>query len=170
MIEDIKYATISKIYVKDLVCFNNTNSKNLKTFCLENGITYLPSLDKKSCFRLNGDKFVNSKLTNDLICNAYDRLFDETTIAKFESGKHDEVMFVVEDNKIKGVVHLVDYNSAFINFEFYKAIYELETNLRQILIKAGETNDTLLKWFLLESKKNQHWKRRYTQCVPNDKK
>mgnify|MGYP003672479803 CR=1 FL=1 len=169
MIDTIKYATISNIYVKDLVYYDKNKIEDLKEFCNDYGITYLPSRDRKSCFKLKNGNFEKSILTKDLVCNPYDRLFDDGTINKFESGRHDEVMFVVEDSKIKGVVHIVDYNTEFINYEFYKATYRLEKMLRNLLIKKGETNDSLLEWMNQKAnKKNGFWVNRYNQCVPEN--
>ncbi|MET7029801.1 hypothetical protein [Sediminicola luteus] len=168
MIETIKYATISKIYVKNMIFYDNNKSDELIKLCRSYGITYLPGQDRKSCYRLVDNEFHLSKLTKDLICYPYDRLFNEATLRKFESGNHDEVMFVIEDDKIKGVVHVVDYNTDFINYEFFKATYQFENLLRQLLINNGENNESLLKWMSLKAEKNNHWKKRLEQCVPKE--
>ena len=90
--------------------------------------------------------FEPAKLADDLICNPYDRLFEDETISKFENGRHDEVMFVVENDKIKSVVHIVDYNTEFINYEFYKATYRLEKMLRYHLIKKAKDKVRKFEW------------------------
>ena len=166
MLDNIKYATISKIYIKDLIFYDVNNEVELKKMCNDYGITFLPNQDRKSCYKLTSKGFVGQKLSEDLICYPYDRLFDESTLEKFESGNHDEVMFVVEENKVKGVVHIVDYNTDFINYEFFKATYQFEKNLRSLLILKGETNDTLIDWMKHSSGKSDHWKRRYNHCMP----
>ena len=170
MIDTIKYATISNIYVKDLIFYDEKKEEELHAMCLDYGISYLPNKDKKSCYKLleNGT-FKSAELTKDLMCNPYDRLFEDETITKFENGRHDEVMFVVEAGKIKGVVHIVDYNTEFINYEFFKATYRIEKMLRDLLIKKGEVNDSLIEWMRQKSKKsNDHWGNRYYQCLPKD--
>ena len=169
MIETLKYATISDIYVKDLIFYNNEKEHELKKLCKEYGISYLPHKNRTSCYKLENGTFKNSELHEDLICKPYDRLFEENTIKKFEIGRHDEVMFVVDDNMIKGVVHIVDYNAEFISYEFYKATYRLEKMLRNMLIKKGESNDSLLEWMRLKASEGAvFWKQRYSQCVPKD--
>lgn len=170
MLETIKYATISNIYVKDLRFYDENKETELKEMCQDYGITYLPSKDRKSCYQLIENTFIKKELTTDITCNPYDRIFDKSTLSKFENGNHDEVMFVVEDDKIKGVVHIVDYNSDFINFEFYKATAYLERMLRKLLLAQNETNGTLLSWMLEKSKKSFFWKNRYANCVPEDDK
>jgi hypothetical protein len=168
MLENIKYATISNIYVKNLIFYDSQKTNELKKMCADYGITYLPSKNRTTCYKLVGDKFIPSEIPEDLKCNPFDRLFDSNTIDKFESGNHDEVLFVVEDDKIKGVVHIVDYNIDFINYEFYKATYLFEKMLRELLLLKNESNDSLLEWMKEKSLKNNHWKTRYEQCVPND--
>jgi hypothetical protein len=169
MLETIKYATISNIYVKDLIFYEESEEDKLKELCINYGITYLPSKDRRSCYKLNNGRFTISNLTDELICNPYDRLFEDETINKFEKGRHDEVMFVVENGKIKGVVHIVDYNTEFINYEFYKATYRIEIMLRDLLIQKGETNNSLLEWMRQKpTKQNDFWEIRYSQCVPED--
>jgi hypothetical protein len=168
MIDTIKYATISNIYVKDLIFFDENKEEALKKLCFDYGISYLPNRNRRTCYKLENGIFKPTELTEDLVCNPYDRLFEDETIKKFENGRHDEVMFVVEEGKIKGVVHIVDYNTEFINYEFYKATYRLEKMLRDLLIKNGETNDSLLEWMRQKAnKKIVFWENRYSQCVPN---
>lgn len=77
-------------------------------------------------------------------------------------------MFVVEHEKIKGVVHIVDYNNDLINFEFYKAVYHFEKMLRGVLHFRGETNDSLLEWMKKKGKYDNHWRSRYRKCNPKD--
>lgn len=176
MIENIKYATISQIYVKDLKFYSHENEKDLITLCSELGISFIPDKDRNTIYKLIDNKFVKSKLTEDLKCNPYDRIFDIETLNKFEKGNHDEVLFVIDNNKIKGVVHIVDYNNEFIYFEFYKLIFHFEKNLRDLLIKFNETNDNLIEWMLERSKLSSNnttrefWNKRYEQCMPNDSK
>lgn len=170
MLDNIKYATISKIYIKDLIFYDDKKEVELKKMCNDYGITYLPNQDRKSCYKLTEKGFNKQNLSEDLICHPHDRLFDESTLAKFENGNHDEVMFVVENGKIKGVVHIVDYNADFINFEFFKAIYQFEKNLRTLLQLNGETNDSLINWMREKGKTIEHWKKRYEQCYPNGSK
>jgi hypothetical protein len=168
MIESIKYALISDIYVKELLVYDIDNQDDLSVFCLQNGISYVPGKDRKSVYRFVEGSFQKAELTEDLICSPTDRLFDQNTLAKFEQGSHDEVLFVMEGERIIGVVHIVDYNKEFINIEFYSAIYAFETMLRNYLTSKGETNQTLLDWMEQKAKENNHWKRRYKECVPKD--
>lgn len=168
MIEKIKYSTISTIYVKELIYYDENKEEHLKDFCTRNGITFLPNKNKQSCYKLVNNTFIETPLTNELICKPYDRIFDKTTLEKFEKNNQDEVMFVVEEDKIKGVVHIVDYNTEFLYFEFYKAAFFFEKNLRRLLISKKETNKSLLSWMKEKATKNGHWEKRYLECNPED--
>ena len=169
MIEKIKYAIISDIYVKDLKFYNKDKELELAKFCNQNGISFLPCADRKTCYKFINNTFVKQDLTDDLICKPYDRLFDEQTLEKFKMGNHDEVLFVLENDLIKGVVHIVDYNNDFINIEFFKATLSFEKMLRRILELKGETNETLLEWMRIKGHKDKFWETRYIQYVPIDK-
>lgn len=170
MIESIKYAIISDIYVKDLLVYDTINKDELSGFCIQNGISFVPGKDRKSVYKLVEGAFQKAELSEDLICSPTDQLFDPKTIAKFEKGSHDEVLFVIESQRIIGVVHIVDYNNEFINIEFYSAIYAFENMLRNYLTKKGETNQTLLSWMEEKAQESKHWSRRYNECVPKDEK
>lgn len=166
MIDNLKYATISQIYVRDLIFYDPEKNAELISFCKHNGISLLPSSDRKSCYQLRAGSFKHMELTEEIMCNPYDRLFDEATLAKFEKGSHDEVMFVTEGGKIKGVVHIVDYNNELINFEFYRVVYQFEKMLRGILHFKNETNDSLLEWMRVKGKTDRYWGKRYRTCCP----
>ncbi|MDX1699061.1 MAG: hypothetical protein R3250_00515 [Melioribacteraceae bacterium] len=168
MIDTIKYAIISDIYIKDLICFNPQRSDEVKAFCLENGITYVPGEDRKTCYRLENDGFVRYELTEDLKCSPTDRLFDQKTIDKFESGSHDEVLFVMDNDCITGVVHIIDYNNEFINVNFYHAVYLFEVMLRKLLVNNKESNQSIIEWMKDKGKSEKYWLGRYNQCVPKD--
>lgn len=176
MIENIKYATISQIYVKDLKFYSEDDKQDLISLCSELGITFIPDKDRSTIYKLTDNNFVKSQLNEDLKCNPYDRIFDLETLNKFEKGNHDEVLFVIDNNKIRGVVHIVDYNNEFIYFEFYKLIFHFEKNLRDLLKKHNETNDNLIEWMLQKSKSSSSdtsrdfWKKRYEQCFPDNLK
>lgn len=168
MIEPLKYATISTIYTKDLLFYDESVKDERMQFCKKNGISFLPAPDRKHVYRLVGDEFEMQALTEEMVCNPYDLLFSDKTLAKFERGNHDEVLFVVENGVIKGVVHVVDYNHEFIQFEFFKLISTFERMMRTMLSVNGETNDSLIAWLREKGNKDEHYKSEYLRHVPMD--
>ena len=170
MIETLKYATISSIYVKDIFFYSINDEKKLIDFHNNYGISYFPSKDRKSIFKYDGEKFVNEELTESFKCKPNDLLFDDSTIKKFEENNHDEVLFVTDNDVIIGVVHIVDYNNEFIYFEFYKLIFYFENMLREFLELKGESNKSLLNWMkdYGSRKGKDYWKNQYNRYVPAD--
>lgn len=172
MIENLKYASISQIYTKDLIFYDENKKAENVDFCKRNGITFLPSNDRSHSYKLVNNDFIKKELSHEIVCNPYDRIFDQETLNKFKNNNHDEVMFVTAKGKIKGVVHIVDYNNEFIYFEFYKLLYRFEKNLRELLINNGQTNQTFLDWMhdqsLTSKSENQkiYWGKRYKEYVP----
>lgn len=168
MLERIKYASISDIYIKDLIFYNKHKTEELSKFCLVNGISYLPGKNRTSIYKLTNSGFEEATLENHLMCNPYDRIFEKNTLNKFKNGSSDEIMFVCEEGKIKGVVHVVDYNADFINVEFYKLCFHFEKMLRELLLAKGESNYTIIEWFKEKGRKNKHWMKRYNDCMPEN--
>lgn len=147
MIDTLKYATISKIYTKDLKFYNPDDTKGSAAFCERYGITYMPDVSRDKCYEFLGDKFEIRDLSDVPQCSPADLLFSTATLDKFKEAKRaDDVLLVTEKDKIKGVVHIVDYNNEFLYFEFYKLVYYFERNLRKLLTLNKESNDSFLAW------------------------
>jgi len=152
MLEPIKYTTISSICVRDIVFYEKNNVENLIQFCKLNHISYLPGKDRQSCYKLNENTFeLIEKIPEELICYPQDLIFSHSTIKKFTNGNHDEVMFVMEDGFIKGVVHIVDYNNNDLYVELFRLLLKFEKNIRQLLEKYGKKNEDVLNYFESES-------------------
>lgn len=110
-------------------------------------------------------------IPSDLVCNATDLIFSDKTIGKFEDGNHDEVMFVVENGLIKGVVHIVDYNNPNLYVELYRMLLKFENNLRTILIRNDFRNSDVTDWFkkmseIASDERNRNfYKKRFEELV-----
>lgn len=153
MVERLKYSTISDIYVKEMFFYDETNLTKLLKVCRDWGITYIPDRNRKQVHKLVNGKFSLQELSDDLICNPTDLLFSDDTIANFQSGNHDEVMFVIENEKIIGVVHIMDYNNEWLYLAAYKLLYQYEKRLRKFLVQRGESDQTLLEWIASNNNK-----------------
>lgn len=166
MIETLKYANISKIYVKNLFYFDNENIDSCINFCNKFGITHLPSKQKDSIFEYSGDGFILKKLGEIQTILPSDLIFNLSTLEKFNNDT-DNVLFVVENNEIIGVVHITDYQNEFVYFELYKLIFRFEKMLRDFLISKGQNNDTFLEYVELKSQKGDkdslHYQQRYKE-------
>lgn len=171
MIETLKYATISQISTKDLRFYDPDDIAGSMDFCTNLGITYLPDRTREHCYELVGSSFVLRQLNEIEQCNPWDRIFSEDTLAKFQKNNSDNVLFVTEANHIKGVVHIVDYNRAFVFTEFYRLIFGFETMLRKFLLLKGVNNESIRKFYKFkageEGAKN-FWKKRYKEFANNE--
>lgn len=176
MINKLKYATIADIGVFDLIFYEKKNEVKLIDFCIKNGITFLPSKDRSKLYQLVSNKFELRDLSQDLCIEPYERIFDPVTLDKFSVFDYNEVHFIVEENLIKGVIHIIDYNSEFIQVELYRALFKFEVNLRKLLVKENFGNEDFINWIKTQvnttktSKKVTHWKQRLNDIDPSDPK
>lgn len=174
MINKLKYATIADIGVFDLIFYDEKKVKELSLFCTINGISYLPSKNRKTIYKLEGGCFKEKALTPELCIKPYELIFSKETLEKFMFFNYNEVHFIVEDDLIKGVVHIIDYNSEFIQVELYRALFKFEVNLRELLVKENYTNEDFISWVKDKSEiskdKNsrKHWEKRYEEINPSD--
>lgn len=171
MINRLKYATIADIGIYDLVFYDELKVEENIRFAKENGITYLPAKNRKEVYLLNDGKFEKTQLNDVLKINPYDRVFDKDTLEKFKQVNHNEIRFIVENELIKGVVHIVDYNNEFLQVQLYRALFLFESNVRKILVANRKTNDDFIEWIakqieLVEN--NEHWKKRYRELKPKN--
>lgn len=146
MIKKLKYAIIADIGNFNPVYYDTDKQVELIAYCNKNGFNYLPSKSKKSVYKLQNNQFVRKGIDEVVKVNAFDLIFDQNTIQKFEEPNHNEIRFIVENNEIKGVVHIVDYNSEFISVELYKALFKFESNLRDLLIENDLSNEDFISW------------------------
>jgi hypothetical protein len=107
----------------------------------------------------------------ELLCNPYDRIFDEATLQKFGSGNHDEVMFVHEDGIIRGVVHISDYNHELVFVSLYQLLHRFERGIRELLHTKKYSNADLIAWLRDKANEDNMWKHKLAEhCPKNEEK
>lgn len=169
MLESVKYMTIRDICVKDLYFYQEEQKNELIRFCQDKAISYIPDKDRKSCWQLKGERFIHiQQLPADLVCAPQDMIFAEETLRKFEMGNHDEVMFVMENGLIKGIVHIVDYNNTDLFVEIYRMLLTFENNLRQLLTAHRQKNQDFIDWLQERGKKNSFYRDLYKKSQYKD--
>lgn len=78
---------------------------------------------------------------------------------------------LLENDLIKGVVHIVDYNNEFLQVQLYRALFLFESNLRKLLAMNGKTNDDFIEWIkdeILTGESKKHWTSRLQKIIPKD--
>jgi len=172
----LKYATIADIGIYDIFFYDIKKEAELVTFCKQEGISFLPSKNRKQLYKLVEDRFILHELSPELCIKPYERIFEQDTLKKFKALNHNEIHFIVEDDLIKGVVHIIDYNSEFIQVELYRVLFKFEVQLRELLVRKNFTNEDFIEWVTnkVESEKDNNsrkfWLSRLDQLLPKDPK
>src|SRR5690606_1749651 len=172
----LKYATIADIGIYDIFFYDIKKEAELVTFCKQEGISFLPSKNRKQLYKLVEDRFILHELSRELCIKPYERIFEKDTLKKVKALIHKEIQFIVEDDLIKGVVHIIDYKSEFIQVELYRVLFKFEVQLRELLVRKNFTNEDFIEWVTnkVESEKDNNsrkfWLSRLDQLLPKDPK
>lgn len=85
--------------------------------------------------------------------------------------------FVIENEKIVGVVHIVDYNNEFVAVELYRAFFRFENNLRNLLVRKKYNNGNSLQCIgfqidieIKDNNNSDYWTKKYQSYFPIDEK
>ena len=116
------------------------------------------------------EEFVLRPLAQVEQCNPFDLIFSLETLKKFQKRNTNDVLFVTENHKIKGVVHIVDYNREFVFMELYRLIFNFETMLREFLFSTGVNNSTIIEFYRQKSEgepENSFWKSKHADYTRN---
>jgi len=174
MIHTLKYAIIADIGHFDLTFYDPDNQPELEDFCKRQQYSFLPGKDRKSIYRFTDRGFQKDELSERITFNPYDRIFSRKTMNKFKDIDADDVGFIVERDIIKGVVHIVDYNSEFVKLELYRALHNYDKNLQRLLLNNLFRNQDYIDWVEQQMNnstsedKQKYWTKRYKTIMPAD--
>jgi hypothetical protein len=173
MLNKLKYATISDIFISNLRTYNGGNGQELLNLCNQFNFSYVPGEDRESIFKIEGDQLKLIELNENMICRPNDLIFHRDAIIRFKNSGTDGLLFVMDQDKIVGVVHFIDYNTEFVYVELFKAFFRFEGVLRNLLIENGLC-DEVYHLFLDEKSKNdesesqrEHYLRLYKTHIPD---
>jgi len=79
---------IKDIMTKDVMYYDSEIDDELKKYCREKDITYLPSLDLKKVYFLHPEVFENKEIKKSLKIAPQLYVFDEGLLKQFQRGKH----------------------------------------------------------------------------------
>lgn len=124
------------IMTSDIVYYDKRYPEECQAFCKARVIQYLPSIhDSKVAFKFTeAGKFDQFGLKAEYCVHPREALFRKNILAKFK--KH-QVLFVMEQDTLHGVVHFSDFNRPAVYEEIYKKLYKLERGLTHLLIQYG---------------------------------
>lgn len=168
----LELAVINDISEKNLITYRENLKEKLVNFCFRNGISYIPAEDFRSVYHYIDGDFIQEELDAQFCIAPDAQLFEDDTLRKFEHNPY-EVRFVVEDGRILGVVHIIDYNHEFLAVELYRTLFLLENNLRTLLVQHGKTNLDFLNWiqhkaYFSFGEDQKYWQSRVDFYLPDN--
>ncbi len=173
-----KPITFADIMEKDLYYYDPSRKDICRRFCEMLHISYLPHLSEEpSFFSWNAKKeeFEGPNvITHRVSVKADDPIFQPSVLKKF-SYHHHNVLFVLEENRLAGVVHIADYNKNSVLLTYYAYLLDFEKKLRELLIFCGRTNADLVNYYkrmmgILYGGPQEHCRRQYNDYMRNEKK
>lgn len=136
--EDIMQANV--LYydqVAEAACFDICN--HLK-------IDNMPGIDGLHYYELVNGSFEEKKIEAIHKVSVNDNFISAESIEKFKSNRHN-VLFVFEEEVLRGVVHISDYNRDIVLQNIQDDLLSFERKLRQLILLNGFINDDMLKYF-----------------------
>jgi len=152
---------IKDIMTKDVMYYDSEIDDELKKYCREKDITYLPSLDLKKVYFLHPEVFENKEIKKSLKIAPQLYVFDEGLLKKFQRGKH--ILFIFKQKLIVGIIHFSDYNRIEVYTYLYELIANLERDLRKLLISMKFNNCDMLKFFKEHADGDKVYKEKYNK-------
>lgn len=174
MIQKLRYATVADIGVYNMIFYDKQKKEELVTFCERHKISFLPAKNRVDIYRLKDNEFYKvegeerERMIRTFSIKPEARIFVKETLERFNLKSHDEVRLIMDNGRIQGMVHIIDYNNEFIKIEFYRALYNFERNLREVLIQEDLTNEDFLAWVEEQGRigndRNKHfWTNRFSK-------
>ena len=109
-------------------------------------IDNMPGYNSKCYYELNGKKFSEKDIDDNLKLKISDRIFEPQNIEKFKNNKHN-VLFVYYGNVVKGIVHFADYNRNLVLKKIQDDVLNFELNLREFLAINGKSNVDIIHFY-----------------------
>lgn len=134
---------IEQIATKDILYYEESKEEKLLNFCDDHNIDRLPSYNGKYKYIKRGDKFQKREIKEKETLKASKGSLDSQVMEKFSE---EEFIFVYRNNELIGIAHFCDYNSGVIYEHLYQRIYELETDIRELLRKENLDSSDMVEF------------------------
>lgn len=157
---------ISDIQTTALLYYDPAFDEQCRQFCLERDIDYLPALeDERIAYRYDkaGGGFVKGEIGEAQWIDGRIRLFDASLLERFQ---RDPLLFVHMDGYLTGVIHFSDYNRPEVSVHLYRALFDFEKALRELLLLRGIDDVAMQCYFVeKESTATEHKKAHWTKKI-----
>jgi len=138
----------NEIMTSDVVFYDKEYNDECKEFCRTRSIDRLPAIhDSRIGFRYSrGNKeFESFAIKPTQFVHPNDNIFKKSLIGKFQE---NQILFVVENDDLKGIVHFSDYNRPKVYEEIYKKLYKFERGLIFLISEYSGKSHKELEMFL----------------------
>lgn len=134
---------IVQIATKDILYYEESKEEKLLNFCDDHNIDRLPSYNGKYKYIKREDKFQKKEIKEKETLKASKGSLDSQVMEKFSE---EEFIFVYRNNELMGIAYFCDYNSGVIYEHLYQRIYELETDIRELLRKENLDSSDMVEF------------------------
>ena len=134
-------------------------------------IDNMPGIDGLHFYELVNGNFEKKKVEVIHKVSVNDNLLSAELFEKFKANRHN-VLFVFEEDVLRGVVHISDYNRDLVLQKIQDDVLSFERKLRQLILLNGFKNDNMLEYFEYKLKRNtsSHNVEYYDPRIKNYKK
>jgi hypothetical protein len=160
--------TYQDIMQSNILYYDSESEAACMDICNYLQIDNMPALDGMHFYELRERTFHVEKIKEAHKVNTNDYLFSRECIDKFTENKHN-VLFVFEENVIRGVVHISDFNRNIVLQAIQDDMLSYERNLRQLILLSGFRNENMRGYFeyKLEKEKNPKTRETYQYKIQN---
>lgn len=116
-------------------------------------IDNMPGIDGLYYYELVNGKFEKKKVEAIHKVSVNENLLSAELFEKFKANRHN-VLFVFEEDVLRGVVHISDYNRDIVLQNIQDDILSFERKLRQLILLNGFKNENMLEYFEYKLKRN----------------
>lgn len=110
-------------------------------------IDNMPAINGKNYYELQEGSFKRKSIMDIHKLLVDDSIFNPALLKKFKANKHN-VLFVFEENVLRGVVHISDYNRNNVLESIQDDLLAFERKLRQLILLHGFKNGDMRDFFL----------------------
>jgi hypothetical protein len=129
-------------------------------------IDNMPAINGKNYYELHNKQFKKKTIGNVHKLYLDDSVFSPALLKKFRVNNHN-VLFVFEENVLRGVVHISDYNRNNVLESVQDDLLAFERKLRQLILLNGFKNEDMQDFFLQmkNSSKDKNEKNYYARKI-----
>ncbi len=161
----IKTLTIGDITSKSLLYYDEKRIQECLGICNYLKIDFLPLIGKTEYAERIGETYTIKKIEENISISEYKHLLTNEVREKLTKAKHN-VVFVIEGQVIKGVLHISDLNKNIVLQALQHDLLTFERNLRQWFLLNEISNEQIISFFKERSNRKegfQYWKRQFEE-------